>query len=213
MFFHCGHFSMKFGLAMFFQYNLDMATYQIKPLTHLDLKRFQKLASGYTSQHKYTVNKSETNGLSAITLELQHLKIPFVKQWEHDPDLLEFYQSVLEEGLSLGCYLDSRLVGIAIAEKRDWNRSLWVWEFHVDPGYRYQGLGSQMMNHLVEMAKKADCRAIVCETQNTNVPAIRFYRRNGFEIGGVDLSYYTNHDVTDFEVAIFMKRYLPSKKD
>ncbi|MCB2178877.1 GNAT family N-acetyltransferase [bacterium] len=196
----------------FFQYNSIMAKIEIKPLTHLDVNIFQKLASGYTSQEKYLVGKSETNGLSAITLELQPLKAPFIKHWDHDPDLLEFYQSVLEHGLSLGCYMDSRLVGIAIAEKRDWNRSLWVWEFHVDPGYRYQGLGSQMVTALANLAQKANCRVIVCETQNTNVPAIRFYRKNGFEIGGVDLSYYTNHDMTDFEVAIFMKLYLPSKK-
>jgi ribosomal protein S18 acetylase RimI-like enzyme len=49
---------------------------------------------------------------------------------------------------------------------------------------------------------------MVCETQNTNVPAITFYRRVGYEIDGVDLSYYTNRDMTDFEVAIFMKRKL-----
>ncbi|MEJ2757306.1 MAG: GNAT family N-acetyltransferase [Anaerolineales bacterium] len=187
-----------------------MVTYVIKPLTHLDLEVFQKLASGYTSQEKYMVGKSETFRLSAITLELQNLNAPYIKQWEHDPDLMEFYQSVLEQNLSLGCYMGTKLVGIAIAEKRDWNQSLWVWEFHVDPGYRYQGLGSQMIAQLTSLAQKAGCRVIVCETQNTNVPAIRFYRKNGFEIGGVDLSYYTNQDITDFEVAIFMKRYLPS---
>lgn len=201
---------MKFWLAIFFQYNSTMATYTIKPLTDLDMEIFRKLASGYTSQEKYLVGKSETNGLSAITMELQALKAPYIKQWEHDADLLEFYQSVLEQELSLGCYLGSRLIGIAIAEKRDWNDSLWVWEFHIDPGYQYQGMGSQMMTQLAKLAQKAGCRVIVCETQNTNVPAIRFYRKNGFEIGGVDLSYYTNRDMTDFEVAIFMKRYLPT---
>lgn len=41
---------------------------------------------------------------------------------------------------------------------------------------------------------------------HTAVPAIRFYRSVGFQVEGIDLSYYTNMDVTDFEVAIFMKR-------
>jgi ribosomal protein S18 acetylase RimI-like enzyme len=48
------------------------------------------------------------------------------------------------------------------------------------------------------------------ETQNTNLPAIRFYRAVGFEIEAVDLSYYTNHDTLDGEVAIFMKRKVES---
>jgi ribosomal protein S18 acetylase RimI-like enzyme len=36
------------------------------------------------------------------------------------------------------------------------------------------------------------------------VPAIEFYRKVGFEIEGIDLSYY---DMTE-EVAVFMKREL-----
>ncbi|MDE2700419.1 MAG: hypothetical protein OXI23_16220 [Gemmatimonadota bacterium] len=39
------------------------------------------------------------------------------------------------------------------------------------------------------------------------MPAIDFYRGVGFEVEGVDLSYYTNSDV-DGEVAVFMKRKL-----
>jgi ribosomal protein S18 acetylase RimI-like enzyme len=40
------------------------------------------------------------------------------------------------------------------------------------------------------------------------VPGIRAYRRLGFEIEGIDLSYYTNHDLSQGEVAIFMKHYI-----
>jgi ribosomal protein S18 acetylase RimI-like enzyme len=49
---------------------------------------------------------------------------------------------------------------------------------------------------------------MVAETQTTNVPAICFYRQAGFEFGGIDLSYYTNRDRIDGEVALFMKRKL-----
>jgi ribosomal protein S18 acetylase RimI-like enzyme len=51
-------------------------------------------------------------------------------------------------------------------------------------------------------------RVLVCETQSTNVPAIRFYRALGFVLEGLDLSLYSNHDYPDGEIAIFMKRYL-----
>ena len=63
------------------------------------------------------------------------------------------------------------------------------------------------MDQVAEVAKAEGLRILVCETQNTNVPAIVFYRSVGFEVGGVDLSYYTNRDVED-EVAVFMKRKL-----
>ena len=45
-------------------------------------------------------------------------------------------------------------------------------------------------------------------TQTTNVPAIDFYRKVGFEVDGIDLSYYGNNDVEAGEVALFMKRKL-----
>jgi len=59
---------------------------------------------------------------------------------------------------------------------------------------------------LADKARVAGFRVLVLETQNTNVPAIRFYRKAGFEVEGIDLSYYSNTDITDGEIAIFMKR-------
>ena len=67
----------------------------------------------------------------------------------------------------------------------------------------------RLMSALTKIAKDNDCRVMVCETQNTNLPAIRFYRAAGFEIDSLDLSYYTNTDPEDFEVALFMKKKLP----
>jgi ribosomal protein S18 acetylase RimI-like enzyme len=49
---------------------------------------------------------------------------------------------------------------------------------------------------------------IVCETQNTNVPAIRFYRALGFTVDGIDVSLYTNDDLARGEVALFLKKRL-----
>jgi ribosomal protein S18 acetylase RimI-like enzyme len=136
------------------------------------------------------------------------LQSPFVKKWESTREQETNYSRVIEQGLSLGVYDEDRLVGIAIAEKQEWNRTLWVWEFHIDMEYRQRGLGRQLMDHLEKIGKENGCRVMVCETQNTNVPAIRFYRNIGFEVGAVDLSYYTNNDITEFEVAVFMKRFI-----
>ena len=59
-----------------------------------------------------------------------------------------------------------------------------------------------------EMATAAGLRTIVCETQNTNVPAIQFYRKLGFRMEGIDISYYTNNDLPDGEIAVFMKKQI-----
>ncbi len=59
-----------------------------------------------------------------------------------------------------------------------------------------------------EKARRAGFRAIVCETQNTNATAIKIYRKLGFRLEGIDISYYSNNDYPDGEIAVFMKRRL-----
>ena len=65
------------------------------------------------------------------------------------------------------------------------------------------------MDELAVLARTAGLRALAVETQNTNVAAIHFYRSCGFTLEGIDLSYYTNTDLEDGEIAIFLKRKLP----
>ncbi|MBF8282898.1 MAG: putative GCN5-related N-acetyltransferase, partial [Anaerolineales bacterium] len=125
-----------------------------------------------------------------------------------DAETLERYVRVLKEGLSFGAYEGHQLVGIALAEPRRWNQSLWVWEFHIAESFRGQGIGRKLMDTLAGKGQAVGLRTIVCETQNTNVPAIEFYRKVGFTMEGIDLSYYTNDDMLNGEVAIFMKRRL-----
>ena len=180
---------------------------EIKPLTSLDIPHFREIAlAGYTSHEKYVVTKSEQDAQTTLSLTLQKLDTPYVRKWQVDEYSETSYQSLLAKGLSLGLYEDGEMIGLAIAEKRSWNKTLWIWEFHIAPEHRGKGHGRRLMDALAELGKQNDCRVMVCETQNTNVPAIRFYRKAGFEVGSIDLSYYTNRDVEDFEVAIFMKR-------
>jgi ribosomal protein S18 acetylase RimI-like enzyme len=95
-----------------------------------------------------------------------------------------------------------------LAEPHHWNKSLWVWELHVAESHRRRGVGQRLVEAITEKAHIVDLRTLVCETQNTNVPAVHFYRSIGFQIEGIDLSYYTNTDFPDGEIALFMKKRL-----
>ena len=74
--------------------------------------------------------------------------------------------------------------------------------------YHRQGIGRALMTQVVEKAIHDKFRIVYLETQNTNVKAIRFYRALGFSLDAIDLSFYTNHDVENGEVAFFMKKEL-----
>ena len=181
----------------------------IRPLTALTLADLHRVAPGYTSGSKYMVQYTRAEGRIVFELALAALDPPYVKVFDHDDDTLRRYQELLREGFSFGAYDGDELVGLAIGEARAWNGSLWVWEFHVVEALRRRGLGRRLMARVTEQAAQAGLRTIVCETQTTNVPAIQVYTRLGFRLEGVDLSYYTNDDYPDGEIAVFMKRPLP----
>ena len=179
---------------------------EIKSLTQLAISDFHRLVVGYTSDACYRAKKVDTPEKVEFSLELVPINPPYQKRWPILPEDLERYQRIVGEGFSLGAFKEQQMVGIALAEPHRWNGSLWVWEFHVEDAYRGKGIGLCLMNALADKARVAGFRVLVLETQNTNVPAIRFYRKAGFEVEGIDLSYYSNTDITDGEIAIFMKR-------
>ena len=78
---------------------------------------------------------------------------------------------------------------------------------YVDRRQRGRGVGRALLDEVVARARDAGMRALWLETQNVNVPAIRFYRRLGFRLAGLDDSLYDPADVPG-EVALFFTREL-----
>lgn len=177
----------------------------LQTLTQFSDQDFRRLVVGYTSPAKYVVNKMESQERTEIHLQSVELEMPYTRRWPVLADDLVRYRQMLKTGFSLSAYDEEAMVGLAIAEPITWNRTLWVWELHVAETHRRQGIGRCLVAELASRARAAGLRTLLCETQNTNVPAIHFYRRVGFELDGIDLSYYTNTDAVDGEVAIFMK--------
>ncbi|MBN1297469.1 GNAT family N-acetyltransferase [bacterium] len=187
---------------------------KIRTLQDISRNDLVRLTAGYESNERYRVFREESDDIVVIRLERMHLETPYRKRFESD-DAGEYdrYCRYISQGFSLGLFDGDRLEGLAIAEPVDWNRSLWIWEFHIASAHQGCGWGRKMMDILAERAQTRGMRTMVCETQNTNVPAIRFYRKTGFVIDGIDLTYYANDAAPDGEVAVFMKRSLQTDAD
>ncbi len=187
---------------------MRQACLEIRPLSELGETTLRQIIAGYVSPEKYRVSYTAADQNTTFTLELVSLAEPYVKHFDPSPADIRHCQAALRAGWSMGAFDGEEPVALAIAEPEGWNDTLRVWEFHVAEGYRGRGIGRQLMDQLAGRARLAGLRAMVVETQNTNVPAIRFYRQAGFAIEGIDISYYTNQDFPDGEMAVFMKRRL-----
>lgn len=182
---------------------------EIKKLYDLSIEELNSLGIfGYTSNQKYEVTKEETMQTFSLQMNLINLDKPYIKQELNDDDELDRYQKLVKLGYSLGLYLDNKLAAIAIAEPQLWNNTLLLWHFQVHENHRRKSYGSILMNNMIDLAKENGFRAVTLETQNTNAPAIHFYKQCGFMIEGVDLSFYTNLDNGNEEIALFMRKKL-----
>lgn len=50
----------------------------------------------------------------------------------------------------------------------------------VDPATRGAGLGTMLIDHLLQVARERGCAQVLLEVRGDNAPAIELYRRHGF---------------------------------
>ena len=61
-----------------------------------------------------------------------------------------------------------------------------LWDLRVAPGYRGKSVGQFLFAGAIDWARSRNCRLLKVETQNINVPACRFYARQGCELGAIN---------------------------
>ena len=132
---------------------MDGSGVEIRELHSITREQFVAMGNGYTSNAKYAVRRTETAGLTTIAIELVPLEKPCVKVWPCSRQDIERMSDLLHHGMSLEALEGDRLVGVAIAEPRRWNNTLWVDTIHVDTNYRNRGIGSRLMRGIEANAR------------------------------------------------------------
>lgn len=183
------------------------AVKELTPADWLELGNF-----GYRSIQKYELTTQEAQGSFSMHLSLIDLEAVYEKVEMNDEEDLARYQEMLQLGYSVGAYRDGGLIALVIAEPQHWNNTLMIWHVQVHKTYQRQGYGKLLIDQVNDMAQEKGFRATTIETQNTNVPAIHFYRHCGYQIEGIDISLYSNNRNHDDEVAIYMRRPLSRTK-
>uniref|UniRef100_M1ABH8 Pre-mRNA-splicing factor cwc24 n=1 Tax=Solanum tuberosum TaxID=4113 RepID=M1ABH8_SOLTU len=58
--------------------------------------------------------------------------------------------------------------------------------------YRGLGIGTKLLNHVLDLSAKQNNREIYLHVQTSNDDVINFYKKSGFEVTDTIKNYYTN---------------------
>ncbi len=65
-----------------------------------------------------------------------------------------------------------------------------LWDIRVVPGCRRDGIGTKLFRHAADWARTRGFRLLKIETQNVNLPACRFYLKQGCRLGEINRHAY-----------------------
>lgn len=186
-----------------------MDDYQIRPMRENDIPKLIDIQPRFQTDKILRVEftgESFTSGWQLVEVELD---TPYDKGRGYDFNTSErenIRQRFAQNNTLFEVVIESateRIVGILDVEAREWNDTAWIWNIMLDKSVRGQGIGTQLMHHTIDWAKKRKLRAVMLETQTNNVPACRFYAKIGFKLVGINTLFYSNRDIERGEVAIF----------
>lgn len=115
---------------------------------------------------------------------------------------LNSVKGAIENKTQYACYVDSRLIGAFVLNNDpqgrydlgNWSRNLVkdevmiVHTFATLPQLQKQGLGGQILDRIIDLAKSKGAKALRLDIVPTNTPAKRLYEKHGFTyVGEYDL--------------------------
>ena len=121
----------------------------------------------------------------------------------------KFFNDWLEEPVAYGAFDGEKLLGYVEGTLEKWNNRYRISNICIfEEMFRNGGIGTQLMDIILQEARLSGARMAVLETQTCNENAIAFYKKHGFETIGFDLYAYTNTDPKRHEVRIEMGKVL-----
>ena len=169
-----------------------------------DSLKDRKTTFSYGSPGHYKVNIGKEGDGWTISLRREMFDKPFVKCNENDVTV----QDYKGDSEIFFAFIDGEETGQLQIELQDFSKSMRVWDIDVWPSFRRMGVGTALIEKCMERARESGARRIVLETQSSNLPAINFYRKMGFDLIGLDGSHYHNDDMERGEVRLEMALHL-----
>lgn len=136
-------------------------------------------------------NIKDFEAINEIAIQEQDLHVGLRPDlYKHSDTVIttEWFNELLEEGIILVGELDNKIISYAICYIKRWNDPLiigktvmFVKSIANDKSYIGLGIGKQMMNYIMELAKTEKCDLIELQVNSKNKGAIGFYEHLGMQ--------------------------------
>jgi GNAT superfamily N-acetyltransferase len=160
---------------------------------NLDWEDYARIRISFDVRRVFDVEVRDS-GFGGFALAERKLEVPFLKdydalesprEWPRSFDVSNwgFFAARSAEGRVGGATVAFGTAGLTMLENR---RDLAVlWDIRVADEARGQGVGAALFLAVEKWAIARGCRRLKAETQNINVPACRFYARQGCVLGAI----------------------------
>lgn len=164
------------------------------------LVEIEAISIAFRVEQRYEVTGSSPAASESL-LRASAVDEPYVKDYDaipgnHPRDWLATFD-VSNWALLWACDGLERIGAIVLAHRspeldllEGRNDLALIWDLRVASAYRRRGVGTALMTAAVDWARARGCGLLKVETQDTNVPACRFYAAQGFALGGIDPTAY-----------------------
>ena len=159
------------------------------------LEVYGEVSIAFHVKTAFTVEPIGPDGLGGFQLTETAVEPAWLKDYdaEKDEGPTRWRRWDLPNWGFAGAYSDNRRVGGAVVAFDTENLDFLegrkdlaaLWDIRVVPDYRRNGVGAMLFRWAADWAREKRCKVLKIETQNINVPACKFYARQGAVLGTV----------------------------
>jgi GNAT superfamily N-acetyltransferase len=180
---------------------------EIEPIETLEEQA--KISAAFLVQRILEVSR-ENGGLGDFQLTERVVSSPWTKDYDaisgEGPTQWRSQFDVSGWGLIAAYDGKTRVGGAVIAPDMKLKQAI-LWDMRVRPESRSLGVGTALFRAVEEWSRSTGCAILSIETQDINVPACRFYERNGCELRSMERFAYP--DFPDETKLLWCKNLAP----
>lgn len=153
----------------------------IRPYVDADLQQVLGLDTSFRVDEAYRITRDGDSFVVATE--------PAARPWLKVYDLREELPAAGWDEAHVAVEQE-RVVGFTATHFAAWHRRQGIQHLYVSPDWRGRGVGTALVGTVRARAIKNGASHLWLQTSNVNGPAVQAFRRMGFELCGLDLTFY-----------------------